>query len=194
MPSLAEWFSVIGLAVGLAMDAFAVSVSSGLVLERVTHRHVFRLAFHFGLFQFVMPIIGWLVGRQLATMVQAYDHWVACGLLVAVGGKMLWEARSDHAEQASTDPTRGLSLVTLSVATSLDALAVGLSMALTGVSIWLPAIVIGTVTAALCVAGICFGSRIGSRWGRYADAFGGCLLIVIGLKILLSHLLNADVG
>ena len=114
-----------------------------------------------------------------------YDHWVAFGLLVFVGGRMLWEARSEKkAEKTGRDPTRGLMLVTLSIATSLDALAVGVSMAMLGVSVWIPAVVIGVITAGLSAIGITFGGRIGPRWERWAEAGGGIVLILIGLKTL----------
>ncbi len=171
------------------MDAFAVSIAAGLAIATMTPRHVFRLAFHFGLFQFMMPIIGWAVGREVALYAADYDHWLAFGLLSGVGGKMLREAFFDRQEKSNTDPTRGLMLVTLSVATSLDALAVGLSMALLNVSIWVPSVVIGLVAAALSTVGILFGARLGMRWGRWADAAGGCVLLGIGLKILVSHLI-----
>jgi manganese efflux pump family protein len=182
------WLSIFGIAVGLSMDAFAVSVAAGLGLAQVTYRHVFRIAFHFGLFQFLMPILGWLAGKQLAEYIKTYDHWVAFGLLAFVGGKMLWEARREKPPGTSADPTRGLMLVTLSLATSIDALAVGLSMALLNVKIILPSIIIGVVTASLCTAGILFGARIGSRWSRYAEIAGGIILIAIGLRIVFSHL------
>jgi manganese efflux pump family protein len=182
-----SWLSILGIAVGLAMDAFAVSVAAGLNLTQVTYRHVFRLAFHFGLFQFFMPILGWLAGTRLADYIKAYDHWAAFGLLAYVGGKMLWEARHDKTTRPRADPTRGMTLVTLSLATSIDALAVGLSMALLGVEIIIPSVIIGLVTASLCTVGILFGARIGSRWGRYAEIAGGLVLIGIGLQILLGH-------
>jgi manganese efflux pump family protein len=178
--------SLLGIAVGLAMDAFAVSVAAGLAVDVVTPRHVFRIGFHFGLFQFMMPIIGWLAGGQLTAYFGDYDHWVAFSLLAYVGSRMLWEARSEKkAERSSRDPTRGLMLVTLSIATSLDALAVGVSMAFLGVRVWIPAVVIGIVTAALSAIGITFGGRIGPRWEHWAEAAGGIVLILIGLKVLL---------
>jgi manganese efflux pump family protein len=180
-----NWLSMLGLAVGLAADAFAVSIVAGLTLKNVTPRHVFRLAFHFGLFQFLMPILGWCVGDFLAGQIQAYDHWVAFALLCYVGGKMFWEARGHKEVEDSIDPTRGMRLVTLSVATSIDALAVGLSMAFMGVSVWIPSVVIGLVTATLTSLGIFFGSRIGSRWGQWAEIGGGVVLILIGFKVLL---------
>lgn len=182
-----SWLSMLGLAVGLSMDAFAVSIATGLSLGKVTKRQVFRLAFHFGLFQFLMPILGWLAGATLAAQISEFDHWVAFGLLAFVGAKMLWEARGGDSA-ISGDPTRGLRLVTLSVATSIDALAVGMSMALVGVSVWFPSVVIGIITASLTAVGIVFGSRIGPRWGQWAEAVGGIVLILIGVKILLEHL------
>jgi manganese efflux pump family protein len=182
------WLSLLGIALGLAMDAFAVSIAAGLTVNAVTPRHVFRVAFHFGLFQFMMPVVGWLAGGPLAKQVGGFDHWLAFVLLACVGGKMLWEARSGKHRSNRRDPTRGLTLVTLSLATSLDALAVGLSMALLGVRIWIPSVVIGIVTAALSAIGITCGSRIGSRWEHWAEAAGGVVLILIGLRVLFAHL------
>ncbi len=170
------------------MDAFAVSIAAGLTLAAVTPRHVFRLAFHFGLFQFMMPVLGWLAGQQLATHLRAYDHWIAFGLLSFVGGKMLLDARGERDPNDKADPSRGVMLVTLSVATSIDALAVGLSMAFLRVSIWLPAVMIGIVACTLSAIGVCFGSRLGLRWGRWAEFAGGCVLLLIGVRILIVHL------
>jgi putative Mn2+ efflux pump MntP len=179
------WLGLLGLSVGLAMDAFAVAVATGVALESVTPRHVFRLGFHFGLFQFMMPIVGWLAGQQLTGHVHDYDHWLAFALLGYVGGKMLWEAWSDKDAAANNDPTRGMQPLTLSVATSLDALAVGMSMAFLGVSVWLPSVVIGIVTGLLAAVGVTFGGRIGSRWGRWAEIAGGIVLISMGFKAIL---------
>jgi len=171
------------------MDAFAVSIVAGLTIEQLTHRHVFRLSFHFGLFQFMMPVLGWLAGRSVAEHVGAYDHWVAFALLVTIGGKMLWEFRSaSGVPENRGDPTRGLMLITLSVATSMDALAVGVSMAFLGISIWAPSVVIGIVAAGMTVTGILFGTRLGRRGGRWALLVGGLVLIGIGARILISHL------
>lgn len=171
------------------MDALAVAIAAGLAIPRVTFRHVFRLSFHFGLFQFMMPVIGWLAGRTLETYISAYDHWVACALLGFIGGKMLWEAYGDHESEKREDPTRGLILLTLSIATSIDALAVGLSLAFLQISIWMPSIVIGLVAGILTMLGICFGSRLGGRFGKWAEVAGGLVLIGIGLKILISHMI-----
>jgi manganese efflux pump family protein len=181
---LSYWLSLLGIAVGLAMDAFAVSIAAGLAVASVTPRHVFRISFHFGLFQFMMPIIGWLAGGQLTAYFGRYNRWAAFALLAYVGGRMLWEAHREKQADRERDPTRGLTLVTLSIATSLDALAVGVSMALLGVSIWIPSVVIGIITAALSAVGITFGGRIGPRWERWAEAAGGIVLIAMGAKVL----------
>lgn len=188
---------LLGIALGLAMDAFAVAIATGLCLGRVTPRHTFRLAFHFGLFQFLMPVLGWFAGTQLAAYISSYDHWLAFGLLSFIGGKMLWEARSDEEPDCRTDPTRGWMLVTLSLATSMDALAVGLSMAFLRVSVWFPSVIIGLVAAVLTAVGIrlgSFGNRFGRRWGHWAEIAGGLVLLAIGLDILLSHTLGIGLG
>jgi putative Mn2+ efflux pump MntP len=153
----------------------------------VSWRHTFRLAFHFGLFQFVMPVLGWLAGEQLAAKIGAYDHWVAFGLLTYVAAKMLWESRRSRRPEMSSDPTRGLTLVALSVATSIDALAVGVSLALVRISIWVPAAVIGVVAAALSAVGIALGSRLKSNLGRAAQVAGGCILLLIAVRIVVLH-------
>lgn len=180
--------STILVAFGLAMDAFAVSIASGLSISKLTGRHVFRIAFHFGLFQALMPVLGWLAGTTVAPYIEAWDHWVAMALLGFIGGKMLLDARSDEHEVARTDPTRGLSLITLSVATSIDALAVGLSLAMLQVQVWLPAAIIGLVAAVMSALGITFGNRLGRRWGRWAETIGGLVLIGIGVRIVVTHM------
>ncbi len=178
--------TLFGIALALAMDAFAVALGTGAVLQRLTGRHIFRLSFHFGLFQGLMPVIGWLAGLTLVEWIAAWDHWIAFGLLAFVGGRMIREAFHEE-KPAATDPTRGLTLVLLSVATSIDALAVGFSLSLLGVSIWLPAVVIGLVAGALTIIGMLLGDRIGSRWGSRVEIFGGIILVLIGLKILWEH-------
>lgn len=198
---------ILGIAVGLALDAFAVAVGASASLGRVTGAQVFRLAFHFGLFQAVMPLVGWLAGRGLEGHIAGWDHWLAFGLLAFVGGKAIVTAlRSGGAFAAgpepvegwpgpgerppAKDPTRGATLLMLSVATSIDALAVGLSLGVLEVAIWYPALIIGVVTAGLTVLGMDLGSRIGLRFGRSAEILGGLVLIGIGLKILVEHLVK----
>ena len=181
-----NWLNLLGISVGLAMDAFAVSIAAGMSVSSVTPRHVFRIAFHFGLFQFMMPILGWGVGSTFSAHVVAYDHWLAFGLLSIIGGKMLLDACS-RTEKKKSDPTRGWLLVLLSVATSIDALAVGLSMAFLRISIVLPCVVIGIVAASFSAVGIIFAKRVLGRWRRAADALGGCILIAVGIRVLIAH-------
>ena len=168
------------------MDAFAVAIAAGLKVKHLTGRHVFRLAFYFGFFQFMMTVLGWLGGRTISAYINAYDHWIAFGLLVAVGSKMLFEGLSGKVPTSRSDPTRGWTVIALSVATSIDAFAAGLSMAFIGVSIWLPGVVIGIVAAALTATGIRFGNRLGRKGGRWAELLGGAVLIGIGIGVLLS--------
>ena len=177
-----------GLALALAMDAFAVALGTGAVLSSLTGRHLFRLGFHFGLFQALMPVIGWLAGLTVIQWVEAWDHWIAFSLLAIIGGRMIYEAFSDEEKANDRDPTKGLSLVLLSIATSIDALAVGFSLSVIGVSIWMPALVIGLVAGVLTIVGMLLGGRIGDRWGTRVEIFGGLVLIAIGIKILIEHL------
>ena len=182
-----SWLNLLGIAVGLAMDAFAVSIAAGLMLGTVTPRHVFRIGWHFGFFQFMMPIVGWWLGSRVSSYIAAYDHWLAFGLLVFVGGKMLLEAWRGNGQPGGSDPTKGWTLVMLSVATSIDALAVGLSLAFLAVPILLPSIVIGIVAAGFSTAGITLASRLFRNWGRRAEVLGGVVLILIGIRIVVEH-------
>lgn len=181
------WLNVIGIAVGLAMDAFAVSIAAGLTLGKVTFRPAFRLAWHFGLFQFMMPIIGWWVGSTVSGYVAAYDHWLAFALLSIVGGKMIVDTFAHKEGQPRSNPTKGLMLVALSIATSIDALAVGLSMAFLRVPILMPSIVIGIVAALFTAFGVVLAGRLLGKWGRIAHVAGGIVLIAIGLRVLIAH-------
>jgi putative Mn2+ efflux pump MntP len=185
-----DFITLLGIALALAMDAFAVSLGVGLAVAPLTRRHLFRLGFHFGLFQALMPVIGWLAGITVQKQLAAFDHWLAFGLLAFVGGKMIHEAFKDEEQRETGDPTRGLSLVVLSVATSIDALAVGLSLGMLGVSIWRPAVVIGLVAGLLTLVGMLLGRRIGTLWGQRVEVLGGLILIGIGTKVLFEHLIN----
>ncbi|MDD3180794.1 MAG: manganese efflux pump MntP family protein [Opitutaceae bacterium] len=184
-----DWMTILGIALALSMDAFAVALAAGGVLNPLTHGHLFRLGFHFGLFQSLMPIAGWLVGMTVYKWISACDHWVAFVLLAAVGGRMILEAFDEKKDRAVSDPTRGLTLVMLSVATSIDALAVGLSLAMLRVSVWQPAVIIGVVTGVLTVFGMRLGRRLGKNWGKSVEICGGFVLCLIGGKILLEHTL-----
>jgi manganese efflux pump family protein len=184
-----DWLTILGIALALAMDAFAVALATGAVLNPLTGRHLFRLGFHFGLFQALMPITGWMLGMTVQKWISAYDHWIAFGLLAFVGVRMIREAFDELKDKSDSDPTRGLTMVMLSVATSIDALAVGLSLAMLGISVWLPATVIGVVAGVLTVIGMLLGRRLRGNWGMRVEVCGGLVLCAIGLKILLEHTL-----
>jgi len=182
--------TLLGIAVALAMDAFAVALAAGLTLPRLTGRHLFRFGFHFGLFQALMPVIGWSAGRGLRVTIEEYDHWIAFALLATIGLRMCYGALAQNEEKAETkDPTRGWSLIILSVATSIDALAIGLTLAMLGTDIFIPALVIGIVCAALTLVGMYLGRKIGSHWGPKVEFCGGLILLGIGVKILIEHTL-----
>ena len=177
--------TILGIAVALAMDAFAVAIATGVSLKRVSFRQTFRLSWHFGLFQAMMPIIGWGFGASVQRFMAAYAHWVAFFLVALVGSNMLREAiladedEEEEIKRPRKDATRGMTLVMLSVATSIDALAVGLSLALIGVNIWTPALVIGLTASTLTVAGMLLGAKIGMIWGKRVEVLGGLVLIGI---------------
>jgi putative Mn2+ efflux pump MntP len=180
-------FEILAIAVGLAMDAFAVSLGAGATAYARTPRARFRLSFHFGLFQCLMPIAGWLLGSSVARHIQALDHWIAFILLSIVGGRMIYASLAPGETFYTRDPSRGTTLVMLAVATSIDALAVGLSLAMLEVSIWYASVRIGIVTGLLSLLGIRMGNRLGERFGKGMEAAGGLILLAIGVRILLQH-------
>jgi manganese efflux pump family protein len=177
------------IALSMAMDAFAVSLCSGLKIGPGP-RPVFRIAFHFGLFQTLMPVIGWSFGNTIEPLVKNFDHWVAFGLLAFVGIRMIRSGLCQCEEEIVKDPSRGWTMVMLSVAVSIDALAVGLSLAFLDVDIWTPALVIGLVTGALSLIGLRTGNRVGKRFGKPVEVLGGLVLIGIGVRIVVSHLVG----
>jgi len=185
-----ELINTIFIAVALAMDAFAVSIAAGVALKSVSARQTFRLAWHFGLFQALMPVIGWSAGLTVRAHIEAYDHWIAFALLVFVAQGMLRSAfKADQDEGCAKDPTKGLTMVMLSVATSIDALAVGLSLSMINISIWTPALIIGLVAGGFTTAGMHLGKLIGGlpRLSRWAEMTGGIVLLAIGVNILREH-------
>ena len=181
--------NIVGISMALAMDAFAVAVAAGICLETLTTRRMFRLWWHFGLFQAMMLVIGWGAGLTIRGIIEQFDHWVAFALLAFVGGSMVRNALKPDDDCLRKDPTRGSLMVMLSLATSLDALAVGLSLSVINISIWMPAVIVG-ITAALFTAG---GMIIGARavriaWVRkYAALAGAVVLYLIGFRILFDH-------
>lgn len=179
---------IILISIALGMDATAVSLAVVASGRSRGNRAAFRLAFHFGLFQFFMPVIGWFAGKNLVDFIASVDHWIAFGLLGIIGGRMLWSGLFGKRESFKTDPSRGFSLILLSLATSIDALAVGFSLAMIRVDIWKPALLIGLITSLLSVLAIFLGQKLGKKAGKPMEIFGGLLLIAIGLKILIIHL------
>lgn len=178
----------IAIACGLAMDATAVCLGASATGRVRGRRASWRLAFHFGLFQALMPLLGWLLGRGLVGIFHQVDHWLAFGLLAIVGVRMIVAGLRTHDDQPRGDPSRGWALVALSVATSIDALAVGVSLAMLDIAIWVPCLLIGLITTALSLCGAALGGVLHARWGHRMEVGGGVLLVLIGLQILESHL------
>ena len=180
---------IIIIAVGLAMDASAVSLASAAAGFAKDARAKFRLSFHFGLFQFLMPVLGWLIGISFVSHFKAFDLWIAFFLLAFVGIRMILEGMDTSNERQKKDPSRGMTMVLLSVATSIDALAVGLSLAMLDVKIWYPSVMIGVITAGMSLLAIKIGTKLGTMFGKRMEIFGGAVLILIGSRILFSHLI-----
>lgn len=182
-------FEIILIALGLAMDAFAVCLCAGTTGFIKGLRPVFRLAFHFGLFQALMPTLGWLLGIGVERYIAPFDHWVAFALLAFVGVRMVRSGLDPDGEEECVDPSRGGTLVMLAVATSIDAFAVGLSFAVLRVSILWPVLIIGFVAAGMSLVGLFLGSRLGKAFGKRMEVIGGLILILIGVRVVISHML-----
>ena len=176
------------IGVGLSMDAFAASICKGLAMGRIRWRQGMVIALLFGGFQALMPLLGWALGRQFEGYITSIDHWIAFLLLGYIGGKMIWDALHEGEEEQSCGQFALKELLMLAVATSIDALAVGITFAFLQVSIVPAAVLIGCTTFAISLAGVWIGHRFGSRYKRRATLAGGVILCLIGLKILLEHL------
>jgi manganese efflux pump family protein len=182
--------SIFLIALGLSADCFAVALSSGISTRNQSWLKALRVALAFGLFQAIMPTIGWLAGRTVIDLISGFDHWMAFALLGFVGGKMIFESfRGSEEEKKSRDISRGWTLIVMSVATSIDALAVGLSLAFLDISVALASPVIGIVAFGITLLGFQVGKRAGKLMGKRAETIGGLILIAIAIRILLSHLL-----
>ena len=179
--------TVISIAVALAMDCFAVSITFGLRKRRTLPREMFTIAACFGLFQAGMPVVGWLAGKGLLGSVEAYDHWVAFGLLGAIGAKMIHESFEPETHPPTHRTLELGTLLVLGIATSIDALAVGITFAVLDINIWFPILIIGLTSFAMSWAGVHLGKRYGGYLGRWMELAGGLLLILIGFKILYEH-------
>ena len=193
------FWELVVLAVGLSMDAFAVSICKGLALQRVSWKECCIAGAWFGGFQALMPLLGYLLGTQFEQFVTSVDHWIAFGLLVFIGGKMLWEVlRGGEDDAPRGDPCGWMNLLVMAVATSIDAMAVGVSLAVmphTGMlsgdyGYLLCCAVIAAVTFVICAVGVKIGCKTGDMFGRKAEIAGGIVLIGIGVKILLEHLMG----
>ena len=177
-----SFWEILILAFVLGIDAFSVALAIGT--RGSTFRQTFRLSFHFGLFQFLMPIVGWLLGRNVVFLIQRYDHWVAFALLFLIGTKMIYEAFRHTPEKVTGDRTRGWSLIALSVATSIDALGAGVGMGILKTYLLYPCAIIGITAAAMTLTGIKLGSVISAIIGSRMEAVGGVVLILLSLKML----------
>lgn len=200
-----SFLSIFLTGIGLAMDAFAVSVAKGITLSKIRVKDALKVALFFGGFQAIMPLIGWGAGIYFADYIKAFDHWIAFILLSFIGGKMLLEAIKERKEEydgrlesnevikeelafkKDKEELSAKNLTILAIATSIDALAVGVSFAFLGISIFKSIIIIGIITFVLCFIGVLIGERLGDIFKNYAEIIGGLILIFIGLNILLEH-------
>jgi putative Mn2+ efflux pump MntP len=180
--------TVMLIAVGLAMDSFAVSITNGIAMKNTGINYALRIAMFFGLFQAGMPIIGWLAGLGVIEFISGFDHWAAFSLLCMIGGRMIYESTKIEPKKTEAKIQSISVLLMLSIATSIDALAVGLSFAFLEVAIVIPIIVIGTITFLLSFVGVFVGNRFGGFLGKRIETVSGLVLIGIGIKILAEHL------
>jgi manganese efflux pump family protein len=183
-----DLITIIITAVGLGLDAFSVAIGLGAANKKRSWAPILRLSAAFGLFQFAMPVAGWLAGQTVVNIIAGYDHWIAFALLTYVGGKMIREGLQKESDVEKADQTRGLPLVSLSIATSIDALAVGFGLSLLKVPIMAPAAIIGVVCFLMTAVGMIFGKALAKIFGRKVEIFGGIVLIAIGVKILADHI------
>jgi manganese efflux pump family protein len=181
-------YEVVFLAIALSIDAFAVSLVAAATGRLNGGRAGFRLAFHLGLFQFMMPVLGWTAGETLEPVIAAFDHWVAFGLLCVIALRMIRSSIVGTPPEQAGDPSRGLTMLALALATSIDAMAVGFSMAILHINILWPSVLIGTITAGVCLLAVLLGGRLEARLGRWAEVVGGLILLGIALRILSDHI------
>ena len=183
-----DLITIILVAIGLGVDGFSVAIGIGAANTKRSWAPVLRLAAAFGLFQFAMPIAGWLAGLTIVNVIANYDHWIAFALLAYVGSKMIWEALKKEEEKETDDQTKGLPLLLLSIATSIDALAVGFSFSVLKEQILFPSVIIGIVCFLMTAVGVIFGKVLARIFGKKVSIFGGVVLIGIGIKILIEHM------
>jgi len=182
-----ELFEIVGIGIGLAMDAFAVSICKGLSMKKINWKSAFIIALYFGGFQALMPVVGFLLGTSFSTFVVSVDHWIAFILLAIIGGNMIKDSTDDEVEKRN-DNVDFKTMIVLAIATSIDALAVGVTFAFFKVNLILAISIIGIVTFVLSLFGVVIGNKFGDKLQNKAELTGGIILIIIGLKILLEHL------
>jgi len=183
-----SFWEILLLAVGVSMDAFAVSIGKGLSAKRASWREALTVALWFGGFQALMPLIGYYLGISFADLVTKVDHWIAFGLLLLIGGNMIREALKGEDDKPVDSSFAFRTMLVLAIATSIDALALGISFAFLGTNLWRSILIIGLTTAAFSAVGLLIGKKVGSRFHAGAEILGGVILIAIGIKILIEHL------
>jgi len=183
-----EFLTLLLLAIALAMDALTVAVTSGIMIKHIHINKALKIGLFFGVFQGVMPILGWLGGLTFKGLISSYDHWIAFILLSIIGGKMIYESFHLDEEEKQYDPLDNYTLFTLAIATSIDALAAGIGLTMINYSIFLAATLIGFVTFTLSFLGVFAGHKFGNYFNKNLEILGGVILILIGVKILLEHL------
>lgn len=187
--TLLNFLSIFLVALSLSADCFAIALCGAIAMRRVALAQVMRMSLSFGIFQTGMQLAGWFAGRTVVGLISGYDHWIAFGLLVFIGGRMVWDSLHDeNGAKEGVDITKGLPLIALSVATSIDSLAVGLSYAFISIGIALPSILAGVIAFVVTIAGFLLGKKVGELFGRRAETVGGLVLIGIGIRILVEHL------
>ena len=182
-----ELFEIIAIGIGLAMDAFAVSICKGLSMKKIDWKKAIIIALYFGIFQALMPILGYFLGSTFSSFVQSVDHWIAFILLAIIGGNMIKDSTDDEVEKRN-DKVDVKTMLLLAIATSIDALAVGVTFAFFEVNLLLSISIIGIITFVLSFLGVIIGNKFGDKFQNRAELTGGIVLIIIGLKILLEHL------
>ena len=183
-----SFWEILLLAVGVSMDAFVVSIGKGLSAQRASWREALTVGLWFGGFQALMPVIGYYLGISFADLVTKVDHWIAFGLLLLIGGNMIREALQPEDEKTADTSFGFKTMLVLAIATSIDALAVGISFAFLGTNLWRAILIIGLTTFAFSAVGLLIGKKVGSRFHAGAEILGGVILIAIGVKILVEHL------
>lgn len=190
MSQAIDFYSLILLSIGLAMDAFSVAIVAGFGLGEVKLVDSLKVSATFGAAHIIMPVLGWFLGSTVLNLIQRWDHWIAFLLLAFVGGKMLREGLDPETEEVNASDLLGFaSLIMFTIAVSIDALAVGLSFSLQELSIWVPSLYMGVGTLIFTFVGLNIGNRTGQRFGKRAQIAGGLVLILIGLRIVITHLL-----